>query len=360
MTTRTEVVLRGADRLRVAKDGFLRLGPLGAVPELLREFGADPAQVLTTVGLDPSQFRDPDHLIPFVTMGRLLNVCAERTRCPHFGLLVGQRAGGESLGLVGDLMQSAPDVGSALRSLILYFHLHDQGGIPVLTARSGVAMFAYGIYQPAVEGIGQIHDGAIAIAFNIMRSLCGPAWAPTEVLLARSKPANVVPHRRFFGISPRFDAEQAALVFRAAWLDRRLPGADSRLRQMLETQVAVLEAQGRGDVVNQLRRVLRSLLTSGGGSLHQVADLLSIHRRTLNRRLRERGTTFKALVDEARFEIARQFLEETGMPITGIAAALDYADSSAFTRAFRRWSGTTPADWRRRRSALTSGVDLRT
>jgi hypothetical protein len=77
------------------------------VPELLRELGADPAQVLTTVGLDPSQFRDPDHLIPFVTMGRLLNVCAERTRCPH----VGQRAGGESLGLVGHLMQDAPDVG---------------------------------------------------------------------------------------------------------------------------------------------------------------------------------------------------------------------------------------------------------
>ena len=318
------------------------------MPELLRELGADPAAILATVGLDAERFRDPDHLIPFVTMGRLLNVCAQQTRCLHFGLLVGQRAGGESLGLVGHLMQSAPDVGSALRSLILHFHLHDRGGIPALTVCNGVATLAYGIYQPAVEGIGQIHDGAIAIGFNVMRSLCGAAWAPTEVLLARSKPADVTPYRRFFGVLPRFDAEHAALVFPAAWLERRLHGADSRLCQMLETQVAALEAQGRGDLVNQLRRVLRSLLTSSGGSLHQVAELLSIHRRTLNRRLKERGTTFKALVEEARFEIARQFLEETGMPITGIAAALDYADSSAFTRAFRRWSGTTPAEWRSR------------
>jgi AraC-like DNA-binding protein len=73
-----------------------------------------------------------------------------------------------------------------------------------------------------------------------------------------------------------------------------------------------------------------------------------MHGRTLNRRLKARGTTFQSLVDEVRYEIARQLLEHTHMSMSQIAATFDYTDASAFTRAFRRWSGTTPAAWRRR------------
>jgi AraC-like DNA-binding protein len=115
---------------------------------------------------------------------------------------------------------------------------------------------------------------------------------------------------------------------------------------MLQMQVDALEAQGNGDVVVQLRRVLRTLLVNGSGSQEQVAQLFSMHRRTLNRRLKACDTTFHALVEESRFDIARHYLEITHLPIVEIASALDYADASAFTRAFRRWSGTTPAAWR--------------
>jgi AraC-like DNA-binding protein len=76
-----------------------------------------------------------------------------------------------------------------------------------------------------------------------------------------------------------------------------------------------------------------------------------MHSRTLNRRLNAFGTSFQALVDAGRFEIARQMLADSAMEVTQIAASLDYADASAFTRAFRRWSGTTPAVWRAKRGA---------
>jgi AraC-like DNA-binding protein len=75
-----------------------------------------------------------------------------------------------------------------------------------------------------------------------------------------------------------------------------------------------------------------------------------MHSRTLSRRLSAFSTNFQALVDEGRFEIARQMLEDSAMEVSQIAASLDYADASAFTRAFRRWSGTTPALWRAKRS----------
>ena len=95
--------------------------------------------------------------------------------------------------------------------------------------------------------------------------------------------------------------------------------------------------------------MLRSGLLAGHASAEKVAALFSMHRRTLTRRLAAHGTSFSDLVEECRFEIAQRMLGSTNLDITGIAAALDYADASAFTRAFRRWSGTTPAAWRARR-----------
>ena len=92
--------------------------------------------------------------------------------------------------------------------------------------------------------------------------------------------------------------------------------------------------------------VLRSGLLTGHASAEQVAALFSVHRRTLTRRLAAHGTSFSDLAEEGRFEIAQRMLGSMDLDITGIAAALDYADASAFTRAFRRWSGTTPAAWR--------------
>ena len=327
-------------------EGWLRVGPLVGVPQVLRELGVDPVEIVASLGLDPDLFDDPENTISFAAMGRLLKQCAARTQHPHFGLLIGQRMGPASLGIVGQLLQHLPEVGSALRSLILNLHLHDQGGVPLLSVEQGMATLCCAIYQRGVEGADQIYDGAIAITFKIMRALCGPAWRPTEVLFSHRQPSDVGPYRRFFRTSLRFDVEQTALAFPATWLDRPLPGADSNQRHQIEQQVATLTNLDSGDLTGRLRRVLRILLVTHRTSLAEVAQLFSMRRRTLNRRLQAQGATFQTLVDESRYEIARQLLENTRMSICQIAATLDYSDASAFTRAFRRWSGTTPAAWR--------------
>ena len=81
-------------------------------------------------------------------------------------------------------------------------------------------------------------------------------------------------------------------------------------------------------------------------SLAEVSKLFSIHPRTLNRRLRDQGTSFKALIDAMRYDMARQLLRDTRLPAAEIAAALDYSEPAAFNRAFRRWSGMAPLAWR--------------
>jgi AraC-like DNA-binding protein len=309
---------------------------------------------MAEAGLDLKLFDDPDNLIAYAARSRLLSRCVATTGCEHFGLLVGQRGSLSSLGLVGFLVQHSSDVGTALRNLVRYLHLHVRGAATTLSAHGRLALLGYEIHEPQVEATDQVGDAAIATAFNILRALCGPGWKPFEVLLAHRKPRDVDPFRRFFRAPLRFDAEQNAVVFSATWLTHRVSGADPELRRLLQKQIDALEVRHHDDFPEQLRSVLRTALLTGHGTADQIAALFSMHRRTLSRRLNTFGINFQDLVDEGRFEIARQMLEDSAMRVSEIAASLEYADASAFTRAFRRWSGTTPAVWRTGRRTASS------
>jgi AraC-like DNA-binding protein len=317
-----------------------------AIPAVLESLGASPASVFADAGVDLDLFDDPDNVIPLTALGRLVKCCVARTGCQHFGRQIGQRGGLRSLGLVGLVARYSPDVGTALNRLGTYLHLHNGGSITAVVADGDAAMLTYDIYQPGVEAVDQIGDAAVATLCSILRSLCGPEWQPIEVQLSHRRPEDVRPFRRYFQAPLRFDAEQNALVFSADWLALKLPGGDAELQRLLQKQIDALEAKHGDEFPEQVRSVLRTGLLTGHASARQVAALFSVHSRTLTRRLDAFGTSFKALVDEERFEIARQMLLNTSLDVSQIAASLDYADASAFTRAFRRWSGTTPAAWR--------------
>jgi AraC-like DNA-binding protein len=191
---------------------------------------------------------------------------------------------------------------------------------------------------------------------NIMRELCGADWRPIEAWFAHRRPADVGPFRRFFRVPLRFDAEQFALVFPARYLNQRLPIVDDQLHRLLQRQIDVLEDSYRGDFPEQVRNVLRTALLAGHARADQVAGLFGMHSRTLNRRLNAFGISFRQLADESRFEIARQMLEGSAMEIGQIGELLDYAAPGVFTRAFRRWSGNTPAEWRAAHGQKNQGL----
>jgi AraC-like DNA-binding protein len=247
---------------------------------------------------------------------------------------------------MGLLVKYSPDVGTALRSFVRYLHLHVHGATTRLVVNGGSALFTYEIHEPGLEAIDQVGDGAVAVMHNIMRDLCGPDWRPTEAWFAHRKPVDVGPFRRFFRIPLRFDAEQFALMFSAGYLNRRLPAIDGELRSLLQTQIDLLEDRYHEDFPEQVRNVLRTALMSGHASADQIAALFGMHSRTLHRRLAAYGIGFQHLLDESRFEIARQMLEASATDVGQIAELLGYAAPSVFTRAFRRWSGNTPLAWR--------------
>jgi len=331
---------------------FVRVGPLMSIPAVLQELGHEPGPIFDFAGLKPAQFSDPDFEIPYLDAGRLLARCVAITGYRHFGLLVGERAGPSTLGVAGFLLQSAPDVGTALRGLVQHLDLHDQGGVATLHMSGGVTHLGYAIHLSGVEATEQIYDISIAIGCNIMRGLCGKNWNPAEVLLSTRQPLNLAPYRRFFRTPIRFNANQSAVVFPTRWLDHRIPGADALLHRHLEKEAAELHSFKKTDIVSDLRRLLRNSLVKGKCTAGDIARQLRIHERTLNRRLREEGTSFRQELDDIRYAMARQYLTESSMPIARIAKALNYADVSTFSRAFKRWEGSTPAEWRNRSSAL--------
>ena len=114
----------------------------------------------------------------------------------------------------------------------------------------------------------------------------------------------------------------------------------------LKARAHAIEAQATGDLPAQVRRMLRRQLLSGRASMHHVAAELAMHRRTLDRKLKPHAIIFQALVDEVRYEVARQLLSDTTLPMITIAHSLGFAEASTFTRAFRRWSGMPPTRWR--------------
>lgn len=324
----------------------VRMGTVMVIPSLLQSLGADPEEVLAEAGVDLTLFADPEHRVSLAAHNRIVQHCADRTRCPHFGLLVGQQDGLQSLGLLGVLVKYSADVQSALDSLVRHLRVQVQGARASLVVEGDWAILSWEIHESGVEAIDQLGDGAIAVYHNILGELCGPDWKPTEAWFAHRRPANIAPFREFFKVPLRFDAEQFALVFPAALLKRRLPEVDDQVRRLLQSEIDVIEQRHGDDFPQQVRSVLRTALLTGHLKADHVASLFGMHCRTLHRRLSESGTSFQQLVDDSRFAFAKQLLQDTTMDLAEISGLLGYAAPSVFTRAFQRWSGTTPAAWR--------------
>jgi AraC-like DNA-binding protein len=329
-----------------AIEGSSRVGGIQAIPLVLEELGFDPTEVLAEVGVDARLFDDPNNLIRDALIGQALVHCVARTGCEDFAFRVGQHGRLASLGLVGTLTASAPDVGAALRVLSHFLGLNDGGAVLSVTTEGSASSLNYAIYEGGIEGTSQIHLMVSAVACNVLRDLCGPDWAPSDVLIPCRRPRDVRPFRDFFRAPLRFDANRLALVFPRHWLDHPLHSADPELHAALGAQAALFEELASLGLPSQVQRVMRNLLLEGKGSIEAVARRFSMHRRTLDRHLGANGVSFRKLADETRFEVACQLLRDTQMSVDAIATSLHYGDSSAFAHAFRRWSGESPTRWR--------------
>ena len=346
----TAINRRGVKRV---PDGTLRVGPLRAVPAILVEHGLDPAEVCAAARVDLGALDDIENWISFRSVGSLLEECAARTRCPHFGLLVGQRFDLESFGVLGGLMRNSPTVRDALRTAALHLGIHDRGAVS-LTLDFGFkqAALGYSLLDSSMPAADQILDGAIAIQHRLLRALCGPAWKPLSVQISHKRPARIAPFERYFGTRVEFDAELSAITFDRRWLDASVPGADAATHRALLNAVESAASRADFTFVEQVRRAIYVMTFTGAASAPNLAQFFGLHERTLRRRLAEERTTSRALAGAVRHDIACHLLRHTSTSISAIAALLQYSDGAVFARAFRSRSGASPGEWRARTAAI--------
>jgi len=333
------------DQTFPASRGLQRVGAFTALPTLIRQLGADPNRICENAGVAKGAFDNADNRLPYAAIGRVLQEAAARTKCIHFGLLVGRVWRLSDLGIVGDVVRNSPTVGDALRKLVVHQHINSQSAGPFFREAAGVVDFGIAIYEDGVVGLEQLFDAYMAAGMNVLLELCGPAWTPTEVFIPSAKPRDCTHHRHLLKVTPHFGAEFCALRFSAHWLRKAVSGADPERLRLAERSANLAGAPA---LLQQVHRALRALLLNGKNSGDDVARMLSMHRRTLNRRLHEQGTTFQGVLDKVRFEVARQLLSSSNIALDDVAGSLGYAGVSPFMRSFRRWSGMTPGDWRHR------------
>ena len=328
----------------------MRAGPQMSLIAILREHDIEPEPVLESYGLELRHFESPDSEQPFIPVSRFYERCVELTGCEHLGLLVGMRADPSSLGIAGFMLRTAQDVDMALHALMRHLDLHDQGGVVTLNTNGTFTSLGYALHLTGVSATEQIYDQSMTTACNIMRSLCGEDWNPTEVLLSRSKPRDTTPYRQVFRAPVRFNASESAIVFPSRWLKHKLPSKDPLLFEYLEQKAAELRSNKEMELIGQLHRFVRSTLITRACTASEAAQYIGVHERTLNRRLRERGTGFRNEVNVVRYAMARSFLANSEATNAEIALALGYTDATTFIHAFKRWSGMSPAQWRERQT----------
>ena len=311
--------------------------------------GVDAERVARSHGLDPAQLADPFGRVPHAAIVGLWQDLPTLTGDPACGLHAAEAGHAQAFDALDYTLRHCATAGDALDRVQRYQRLlHDRGVIRI-DVEDEFARYAQSWHAdpPAPR---QFVEFVFAMwAFRMRRSSARP-FPLIEVAFAHPAPADTDEHRRVFAAPLRFAAPENAITFDATLLDAPLVAADPTLVAVIDRQVEALLAKlpPRDDFLAGLRRELADELTQGALDLERVARRMHTSTRTLQRRLHEAGITFQAYADEVRRDLTLERLTAPGATITEVAFLAGFSDVSAFHRAFRRWTGSTPAEYRRR------------
>ena len=316
--------------------------------ETIANTGANSDQVLGAVGLDRAVLSNVESFIPCSTFARLLEEAARATDDPCFGLHFGERFNLKNIGPLTYVVLNSPTIAVADGHVARYLKLYNQAAKVFFTVDEQRAYLHYVLQNLDIDVPRQENEYSMVIRLNTIRMMVGSQWAPLEVRFAHPAPEQTSEHLRIFRAPVLFGFATNTFVIDREFLERQIPAADERLYEIMRRYLEQIleEMPPEHEVLASVRRAVAESMREGRPSLTRVAKKLAMSPRTLQRQLKEQGMDFKQLIADTRRRFALSYLGNRGQTLTEIAFLLGYSEVSAFNRAFKRWTGSTPLAYR--------------
>ncbi len=312
--------------------------------ELAAELGGDVDALLADAHIAPEALDDPETFLPYLSVIRLLETTARALACPDFGLRLSQR---QDIGILGPLavaMQNSATLGEALVCASRYIFVHSPaiGYAARPSAHDGRVLVDFELLLARTPPAAQVTELSIGVGARVVQLLGEGRARVANVRFPHAPRSPLATYRAYFGTSVTFGAACAGYELREADLALPIRSGSRVLRELAEEYLELHYAAPHTAFAGVVRGVVWRSLGTGCCSCEDVAAALAVHPRTLQRRLRAEGTSFERIKDEARADLARRYLEQHELPLTQVAALLDYSEQSALTRSCRRWFGRPP------------------
>ena len=314
----------------------------------LRLLGHDPAPLLAAVGVEASALDDPDARVPMSAGSGLLAQAAAATGDDNIGLHLAEHADLRTVDVHFYAMAASATLRAAYERLSRYQRLiHESSRIDLVPTDNAITLRH--VLPGGLAARRQTAEFLIAAWVRTGRLVTDSDWSPLKIRFAHPAPSDRREHERFFHAPLHFTTGENALSVAKSTLALQCVGADPALASFFDRYAGEhigVEASAAPRIQDRVREALKVQLGDGEPSAVGVAARLKMSVRTLNRTLAGEGTSYRELLDQLRHELASGHLADPHTSIGEVAFLLGFSELSAFYRAFKRWTGRTPAEFR--------------
>lgn len=322
-----------------------------ALATVQKEYGLAPDELLAQAGVDAQALANPTALVPLIDVMRLFATVLGRTGDNTLGLKLGGNVQVRSFPVLGYVIMGSANIGEAIERLLRFEKIVGELGRASLEEHGDALLLRW--YCPVPDPYARyVRDAAVAGWIGLSRAVIDVVTSPQEVHFEHPAPpaAEIAVYEGFFRCPVRFGQPHTGILLPREWLALPLRSADPALGNIMEEHASRLLADFSSGInlVNEVRSAVYRRLASGEPDIETIAADLGMASRALQARLRKSDLTFSELVDEVRKSAAAVLIEDERLTLVNAAFLLGFAEQSSFTRAFRRWYGVAPGEYRRK------------
>lgn len=328
------------------RQAMKRAAVLSHYEEVAKKLGINPQPLLRQVGLTLQMLAVPTHMIPMDSTVALLDLTAQATGCETVGLMMAEARTLSDFGPISLLLVQQPSMRGALNTIAHYRHLLNESLGLYIEDAGKTTVIREEITTEYTGNASQSSDMAVGVLMLLFRALLGAHWRPQAVHFTHSPPSDLQIHKRIFKCPLRFDSDFNGVVCLTADMDRPNDQADLVMAQYAQSFMESLPKPGRRHIVQDVRRSVYLLLPMGRANAEQVASGLGMNVRQLQRQLEAEGSSFSAVLNDVRRELAQRYIDNTQHPMGRVATLLGYSNLSSFSRWFTEQFQRPPSSMR--------------